>query len=187
VNLVIAQRLIRMICKSCRETYRPPRRLLERIGLTDQGVEFYRGKGCSDCGGSGYSGRLGLYEVLPFTPEVQEAIDLKLTGEALLKVARSAGMRLLVEDGVEKIKKGLTTVEEVLRVVTVGELAPVACPDCGSPIRAGSSECPKCKKSLRRVCESCKQELQSDWKMCPKCDRPIEGTGDSASTSKYLI
>jgi len=187
VNLIIAQRLIRMSCKNCREPYQPARRLLERIGMVDSGVQFLRGKGCPDCGGSGYSGRLGLYEVLPFTPEVQDAVEQKLIGEPLLKVAKAAGMRLLVEDGMEKIRKGLTTIEEVLRVVTVSEQAPTACPSCGTLIRAGSTECPQCDKSTRRVCDSCQQELQSEWKVCPYCSVPVIETGETGGRSEYVV
>jgi type II secretory ATPase GspE/PulE/Tfp pilus assembly ATPase PilB-like protein len=180
VNLVIAQRLVRTVCQNCATTYKPSMKLLARLGLNGQEGEFHRGKGCGKCGGSGYAGRLGLYEVLAFTPAVQEAIDQNLTGESLLEVARSAGMRPLLEDGLEKIKKGITTVEEVLRVVSVGEQAVIPCPDCGAPTRSNFLSCPFCLASLRKICRSCNQELESGWKICPYCAQPSD-SGENLS------
>ncbi|MGH9863735.1 MAG: GspE/PulE family protein, partial [Candidatus Acidiferrales bacterium] len=88
LNLIIAQRLVRTICPHCRESYRPAEKYLERLGWDDADASFVRGKGCGECGRTGYVGRTGIFEVLPITPEVQEAIGQKATETWLLKVAR---------------------------------------------------------------------------------------------------
>jgi len=169
VNVVVAQRLVRGLCPNCKEAHSPPSKLLERLELLNFEESFFRGTGCKQCGGSGYSGRLGIYEMLPMTPQVQDAIAQKVNEEALLKIARKAGMKLLVEDAIEKAKQGLTSLEEILRVVHMREESTFPCPHCSAMIRASFTSCPYCTTPLRTQCNACGQELQSDWKICPYC------------------
>lgn len=187
VNLVIAQRLVRTICQSCRESYAPSAKLLERLGWVESETEFFRGKGCSQCGGTGYAGRIGLFELLPLTPQVQEAINKKASEAQLLKVARAAGMHLLLEDAVRKIKRGVTTVEEVLRVIHLKEEATSPCPHCRALIRPGFSACPYCLTPLRQLCESCGEALKGDWRICPYCNHPAQRKVASQGQRKRLI
>ena len=122
---VLAQRLVRTICKNCKEDYAPTAEALENIGLLEKGkkskghdtdIKFYKGKGCSKCMNTGYKGRLSLFELMLLDEEIRNLIIAKAPLDEIRKSARSAGMIILKEDGVGKIKEGLTTVEEVLRV-----------------------------------------------------------------------
>ncbi len=115
---VLAQRLCRKICPECKTQDSPSEYMLKAIGLDPKatGIEPMRGKGCRRCVGTGYSGRVGLYELFELNEEYGEMIVRCEPPEAIRSAARTAGMRFLVHDGVEKISQGLTTVEEVVRI-----------------------------------------------------------------------
>jgi type II secretory ATPase GspE/PulE/Tfp pilus assembly ATPase PilB-like protein len=182
VNLVVAQRLVRKVCPHCRDTYTPASKLLERLAWDDLSATFVRGKGCDECGRTGYLGRSGLFEILPITPDVQEAISQKASEAWLLKVGRAGGMHLLVEDAKRKIKAGETTVEEVLRVVHLRDAIPMPCPKCKALVQPNFPVCPYCLATLRRLCQSCGQEIKKDWKICPACSFTVPE--DSGSRKK---
>jgi len=116
--LIQAQRLVRRICPNCKEPVKVDHKLLEDIGIPKEtfpdGI-VYKGKGCSNCNQTGYKGRVGLYEVMPITPEIRNMILKGATSDAVAKKAIEQGMRTLGQDGVDKIKKGVTTIEELLR------------------------------------------------------------------------
>ncbi|HTO72365.1 MAG TPA: type IV-A pilus assembly ATPase PilB [Gemmatimonadales bacterium] len=118
VNLVVAQRLVRRICKECKEAVTYPDEVLESLGedLDDlRKLTFYRGRGCDTCNGTGYKGRAGLYEVMALSPELRRLI---LRGGSVAEMkdqAVSEGMLTLRMDGMKKIEKGVTTVEEVIK------------------------------------------------------------------------
>jgi len=116
--LIMAQRLVRRICDNCKQEDKVPEEALARIGL-DKGTVVYKGKGCSRCSGTGYKGRQGLYEVMPITGAIREMILDRSSTSDLRNKAREEGMITLREDGLLKIEKGITTVEEVLRETTV--------------------------------------------------------------------
>ncbi|MFQ5776554.1 MAG: ATPase, T2SS/T4P/T4SS family [Terriglobia bacterium] len=180
VNLVMAQRLVRKVCQNCCASYAPSATLLKRLAWGDQKTKFVRGTGCSECSQTGYLGRTGLFELLPFTPEVQEALNEKANEGHLLKVARASGMRLLLEDAIAKIKKGVTTVEEVVRVTYLREEAVSHCPGCRALVRPSYSACPYCLTQFQYLCSSCGQELKKGWKICPYCNRKttLESAGE---------
>ena len=113
---VLAQRLVRTICKHCKEEYEPDAATLPADFDYQPGMPLWRGKGCRECRHSGYSGRLGIYELLMVTPEVRELVVNRASATQLLDQARKQGLVLLREDGWQKVKAGLTTPEEVLRV-----------------------------------------------------------------------
>ncbi|NQU95193.1 MAG: type II secretion system ATPase GspE [Candidatus Omnitrophica bacterium] len=114
---VLAQRLVRTICLACKEKYQPTKEELKDIGLTgDEKIDFYRGKGCDKCMKTGYKGRIGIFELMMVDDEIKNLIIAKTTAEEIRKNALSKGMISLQDDGIEKIKQGRTTVEEVLRV-----------------------------------------------------------------------
>jgi type IV pilus assembly protein PilB len=118
LTLVIAQRLVRRLCKHCREAYRPDGRVIRLARLTDaeaDQIEFLRGRGCSRCSGSGFAGRLGVYEALEMTPEIRE---MTLRGASTTEIRQRAvrsGMDTLLVSGVERVRQGLTTLEEVVK------------------------------------------------------------------------
>lgn len=113
---ILAQRLVRLICPHCRESYKPDAQEIAYLG-TDQTPEIlYRGKGCDKCLGKGYLGRTGIYELLEVSPEVRKTIVERRDAQTIKDAAISRGFTVLKDDAVEKVLKGITTVEEVLRV-----------------------------------------------------------------------
>ena len=115
VNLITAQRLVRRICESCKEVVVYPDEYLQAAGLTGEEVTFYRGKGCDACGGSGYQGRQGLYEVMAMSPALRRMILQGASTAELQDQAISEGMLTLRMDGMLKVKRGVTTLEEVVK------------------------------------------------------------------------
>lgn len=116
---VMAQRLVRVVCKECKEAYKPTEQELKEIAIDPQAAAkatLYRARGCAACTNTGYLGRTGIYEILPID-EVLRTLILKASDATTLKKAAvSRGMKTLREDGAYKVLKGVTTVEEVLRV-----------------------------------------------------------------------
>jgi len=111
---VIAQRLVRRICPRCKEEYKPDGETLQLLGLREDEGPFFRGKGCEYCKNSGYKGRIGIYEILEITPEIAKMIAEKASA---YDIERAAGLKKMKEDGIEKAKAGITTLDEILRVV----------------------------------------------------------------------
>jgi type IV pilus assembly protein PilB len=117
-SLIIAQRLARRICVNCREPYAPPAPALRRLQIDPGDYEFQRGRGCALCGQTGYSGRVGIFEVLRLTPLLKELVN-RHASESKMTRAAAAGHRFLLDDALEKVRQGLTTIEEILRVVRI--------------------------------------------------------------------
>jgi type IV pilus assembly protein PilB len=118
LNIICAQRLVRVICENCKEKYNPPAELIRQLNIPEDelaSLTLYQGKGCKLCSETGYKGRSGLYEVMENTPTIQELILAGATAAELRSVARSEGMLTLREAGINKLKEGRTTIEEVLR------------------------------------------------------------------------
>jgi type IV pilus assembly protein PilB len=113
---VLAQRLVRHICPSCKKQYQPEQQLFGLANELDTNAKFYIGKGCEDCHHTGYKGRDAIFELLENTPEIGNLILKDAPLEEIKKTALGAGMKTLLQDGIEKVKKGMTTIEEVLRV-----------------------------------------------------------------------
>jgi type IV pilus assembly protein PilB len=141
VNVIVAQRLTRRLCAECREEYhlnkkeveslaksfdideimefmRNEQTLKEKVGEKGnwEKVAFYRPKGCDQCGGEGYRGRMGIYEVLEMTPEMKKLVMQSATAEELEGFAKKEGMSTMVQDGFVKAVQGITSIEEILRV-----------------------------------------------------------------------
>ncbi len=121
VNAILAQRLVRKICPHCRESYQPDTEYLTRVGLSlDKFGDhpLYRGQGCPECLGTGYRGRLGLYELMILSDELKSMILTTSDAGQIKKHALSqdSGMHTLRQDGLDKVLEGLTTLEEVFRV-----------------------------------------------------------------------
>jgi type IV pilus assembly protein PilB len=116
---VVAQRLARRLCEDCRRPVEITVEALERNGFGHAGeaIDAYEPEGCVRCGGIGYRGRIGLYEVMVLSKELRSLILQKASGEEIAAAAVAAGMRRLREDGLEKVRHGITSIPEVLRVV----------------------------------------------------------------------
>jgi len=117
LNAVLAQRLVRKICPACKQPFHVPdklKALLDRAGLRPD--EVFHGAGCNCCRGSGYSGRIGIYELLIVDDRMRELITADASITAMRKAFTESGADTLFDDGMKKVKAGLTTIEEVLRV-----------------------------------------------------------------------
>ncbi len=112
---VLAQRLVRTICPDCKEEYRPDEQTAQGYGLTSSDL-LYRGSGCPSCLGSGYVGRTGIFELLLIDNEIRRLITSGADSVTMKEVAMQRGMTSLFEDGLRKVKAGVTTLNEVLRV-----------------------------------------------------------------------
>ncbi len=136
-NMIVAQRLVRKICPNCVRSYKLPDHALEQlreqidldgiwaklkkeeIVAANQKIEdttFWRGSGCAQCGNEGYKGRMGIYEVIEFTPNLQKLVNKKANADELKQAAIEEGMITMIEDGFAKAVKAVTTIEEILRV-----------------------------------------------------------------------
>lgn len=121
LELVIAQRLVRKICLKCKHSVVMTSASLKKIysgveKFFPKEVTLYEGKGCDACGGSGYKGRLAIFEIIPITAELKALILKNPSSQEIWKVARSQGVESLFEDGIEKVKNGTTSIRELLRV-----------------------------------------------------------------------
>ena len=117
LNAVLAQRLVRRSCSKCRQAYEPPRtvrKALERMGYEIS--EFVRGVGCRHCRNTGFSGRIGIHELLVLNDEIRDAIAAAAPLQTLEELACKQGLITLRHDGFRKVREGITTVEEVFHV-----------------------------------------------------------------------
>jgi type II secretory ATPase GspE/PulE/Tfp pilus assembly ATPase PilB-like protein len=111
---IIAMRLVRVICPACRYSYRPGAKASRVLGLKP-GQKLYKGRGCAQCNHTGYKGRIGIYEVLPMDDQIRDLVVTRPNASAVRILARKAGVATLWEDGLEKVKAGTTTVDELIR------------------------------------------------------------------------
>ncbi len=119
VSGILAQRLVRCICKGCREEFTPDPVDVPPDFKLERGEKIFRGAGCRECRHSGYRGRLGIYELLIINDKLREMIVERKSAGELLVVARESGLELMREDGWAKVRKGITTIEEIVRVTKV--------------------------------------------------------------------
>ncbi len=119
INLIVAQRLARRICVKCREPYVPAADVLRRLRIEGDAQEFVRGRGCAACGQTGYAGRVGIFEILRLTTRLKELVSRRATESEMRSAASAAGTRFLLDDALYKMRAGLTTAEEILRVIQI--------------------------------------------------------------------
>jgi type II secretory ATPase GspE/PulE/Tfp pilus assembly ATPase PilB-like protein len=104
---------------NCREPYVPSALALRKLHTKAGAHEFHHGRGCAACAQTGYSGRVGIFEILRLTPRLKELVNRRATESEMTEAALEGGTRLLPEDALYKVRQGLTTVEEVLRVIRI--------------------------------------------------------------------
>lgn len=122
VKLVMAQRMVRKICPNCKREAKVPPETLQMLGLSEneiKEIKVYEGKGCAECNNTGFSGRTGIFEVMPMSPEIERMIIAKASNADIKQQAIAEGMLPLRWAALEKLKKGITTVAEVLAVTAL--------------------------------------------------------------------
>ena len=122
--LIVAQRLVRLICPHCKEEYTPDKKIMDkfRIYIDKFNIEkFYKGKGCQQCGFTGFLGRTAIFETLKITEKLKNLITRRSPEDLIFKEARKSGLKLLAESGMEKVAKRRTTLEEIAKVAEVVE------------------------------------------------------------------
>lgn len=123
VDCVIAQRLVRRLCEGCKEAYPTTREMLERLGFQQKviddwkNVNLYRAVGCPRCNHTGYKGRQGIYEIMPVSEAIERLIVERKSADEIMRVASAEGMITLKQDGLERVLKGVTSIEEISRVI----------------------------------------------------------------------
>jgi type IV pilus assembly protein PilB len=169
---VVAQRLVRRLCVHCRRQYTPPAETLRALNISESDaatIPFYKSVGCDQCNHTGYRGRIGLYEVMRVTDKLRRLIASRAQEDQIREAAIAGGMITLGEDGLAKVKSGITTPEELLRVVTEVRELRTLCPGCGAAVGVDFMACPQCGKRLGSGCPHCGRALQPGWNFCPYC------------------
>ena len=182
---VIAQRLVRRLCVHCRRQFTPTAETLRALNIGEGDaatIPFYKAVGCDQCNHTGYRGRIGIYEVMKVTDKLRRTIAGRAPEDQLREVAVAGGMSSLGEDGLAKVKSGVTTPEELLRVVTEIREVRTLCPGCGAAVGIDFLACPQCGKRLGGGCPHCGRAMQPGWNFCPYCTR----TSEMKSTSMRL-
>ncbi len=177
LNGIIAQRLVRKICPQCKETYVPTEDEIKRLGLSLEEQKLYRGKGCKNCGGTGFAGRTGIFEILNINNRIKDLIAQDASEQEITKAAVEAGMVSMYMDGLKKVLAGITTIEELNRVVYFSseekDLLGL-CPTCLQPVSPESAICPHCQRLISDSCPSCGRKREPEWIMCPYCASAFE-------------
>ena len=175
---IVAQRLVRRLCSTCRRQYTPPPDVLRALSISEAdaaNIQFYRPVGCDQCHQTGYRGRIGIYEVMKITEKLRRLITQKAPEDAIREEAQRSGMLSLGDDALAKVKAGVTTAEELLRVVTEVREVRSLCPGCSGPVAPDFVACPACGHRLNGACPGCGRGLQPGWTFCPYCARGTEG------------
>ncbi|MCG8619731.1 MAG: Flp pilus assembly complex ATPase component TadA [Desulfobacterales bacterium] len=176
LNGIIAQRLVRKICPNCMIDDIPSRETRTMLGLKPRaGLVAKKGQGCDRCEHTGYHGRTGIYETLIINTEMELLLKQKATEAEIKALAVSSGMTSLFDSGMEKINMGITTCEEILRILGPRNLHGFACPGCGNLMPEQYNYCPYCSRQLKQRCGQCQKNLEPEWNACPDCGEKAKG------------
>jgi len=116
---IMAQRLVRVVCQKCKQPFTPPEMVLQASGLSPAMIEaatFCKGTGCGNCGGGGFRGRVGLYELMLMSSRIREMAFNEAPSTQIRRTAVTEGMKTLYVDGLQKACRGITTLEEVMSI-----------------------------------------------------------------------
>jgi len=169
---VIAQRLVRRLCERCKRPYTPEADTLRAMSISEADaatLTFCRAVGCEHCNHTGYRGRVGIYEIMVVTDDLRRTIAQHGAEARVREAALAAGMISLGEDGLMKVKAGVTTPQELLRVVTEVRHSQSRCPACGEAVSLDFTACPSCGQHVGGGCPHCGKPVKAEWKFCPFC------------------
>ncbi|MBW1803070.1 MAG: Flp pilus assembly complex ATPase component TadA, partial [Deltaproteobacteria bacterium] len=166
---IVAQRLVRRICPHCMVEDDPDEEVLRSLNLNRQSLDFkpQRGSGCNHCNETGYNGRTGIFEVFPIDGELKRMIHQDAAETELLEGARWGGMITLLEHAISKVRAGITTFDEVIRVLGPQNSVEIQCPHCGVQLEERFRFCPFCGESFTPCCSRCGKFMASNWNNCP--------------------
>jgi type IV pilus assembly protein PilB len=173
----IAQRLVRRLCVHCRERRSPEPRLLTSLALSDdagESIPFYGAVGCEHCHHTGYSGRIGVFEVVAVTEWMRRCLESRASDAETGDAMRAGGAVSLAEDGLAKVKGGMTSLDELFRVVPDVRQPRALCHACGCAIEVDFAACPACGARLSVACPHCGRGLQPAWNYCPYCTGAVD-------------
>lgn len=164
LTLVVAQRLVRVICSNCSQEVDDPAAAALAGG---DDATLRRGVGCDKCGRTGYRGRTGIFEFLPIDDEMRERVALGSSPSGLVDGIHFESLR---DSGMRKVRSGITTTDEVFRVTDSAQQITRRCPQCNHAVERSFVACPFCGTSLADVaCPTCARTLKPEWKVCPYC------------------
>jgi hypothetical protein len=169
---VVSMRLVRTLCDRCKEPYEVDAASLSRLGIQHMdrdGLQLYRGVGCDRCHNTGYRGRTGIFEVLEITDRIRPLILTNASDAAIRMAAAEGGMRTMGEDGLKRALAGITTIDEVARVVYLEDEAARICGNCKNVLPKEFDFCPSCGDYVGEHCQSCHRRLNADWMFCAFC------------------
>jgi len=170
---IMAQRLVRKICEHCKTAITPDQTILDMLKVQSEtlGGETWRGKGCDKCNNTGYWGRIGVYEMFVMCDDFRHFINSNYNEGELFEMARANGMKTLTEDGVNKVKRGYTTLDELLRVIGPQTVYERRCANCERMVDAKFLFCPFCSSFRQNYCTVCRLPLEEEWRGCPFCGK----------------
>ena len=184
---IFSQRLVRRNCPECvaeDETIDAQQLRYFRRFASGSGT-FLRGRGCDACTNTGYRGRIGVYELLRFTPSIVDAVNAGVPEDQLVKVAVAEGMSTLADECARLVVEGATSVSEGSAIVGALEssdgVKAGACPACGRDISPDFVACPYCRHALRRSCPKCRSPIEQGWRACPRCMTVLDINGPLAA------
>jgi type IV pilus assembly protein PilB len=171
---IIAQRLVRRLCRTCRreDSATEEELLALRVPLqAGSKMTAYRPVGCAACQHTGYTGRIGIHELLVMTSRLRELVTSGAPDHEIQHEALAAGMATLFQDGLAKVTQGETSIEELLRVVEVEGSYEALCGKCQGVLHSDFLTCPTCGTPVANRCPQCGKTLREEWAFCPRCRR----------------
>ncbi|MFN8178778.1 MAG: ATPase, T2SS/T4P/T4SS family [bacterium] len=170
---VLAQRLVRVICKECKEAYEPNETERAILGYPKE-AHVHRGRGCPSCAHTGYKGRLAIFEYFKVEESMHRLILDHASPFAIRHAAQRNGMILMADFAKRAVLDGTTTVAEIQRVVLSSERREQLCDGCGRVVGIDFAVCPFCQHVLKESCAGCGTAIDPSWEACPTCGRTVE-------------
>lgn len=183
LNAIISQRLVRKICPNCMTSDPDAEKILNLLNMENLSGRFdpKTGSGCRECSNTGYKGRTGIFEIWVMPPRIKGLIRKNGSQARLMDAARQEGVVTLYESALEKIKIGITSASEVLRVLGPQHINILNCSKCRKKIGYSHRFCPYCGKAVRPECPECGTLMQPDFLFCPACGAKAGTTPEKSS------
>jgi type II secretory ATPase GspE/PulE/Tfp pilus assembly ATPase PilB-like protein/CheY-like chemotaxis protein len=175
VQGIFAQRLVRRVCPHCKQLKDYDKNIISLLGfdISKLPPQLYYGAGCDKCDHTGYLGRTGIFEVFQMNEEFRSFLTDNYQETKLLNMAKTLGMETLLEDGFNKMLDGLTTPEELLRVLGPTIEHDYNCQKCNAKLDIKFMACPYCGTVQKQLCPECRAHVEPGWKACPYCGHTL--------------